>query len=108
MLCSTIHEPDKISYSSLQFIRYVSLLEKVQTLKADNINTTTLAEIYMIIVSFAESPELKTSSVSGQLATLQTTMLDGLLVDEVEKFVKEIHEFVDSAMEWYTVLPVSH
>ena len=108
MLCSTIDQPSKVSYSSFQFIRYVALLEKVQLLKAGNLNEHTLTDVCKIIINLSKSPELRNGVVSDRLTSLLTDMQSGITRSVVDDFCRKVHDFVQLAMEWYAILPVSY
>ncbi len=108
MLCSTVDQPSRISYSSLQFIRYVSLLEKTQKLRAGRLSEHALTDIYKIIVNFSRSPELSKGLVADKLTSLLTVMQSGLSGNRIDDFCKKVYSFVQTAMEWYAILPVSH
>ena len=107
MLCSTLNQPSKISYTSLQFIRYVSLLEKVQKLSTGRLNEHTLMDIYKMLVNFSRAPELSNVAVADKLTSLLSDMHSGLTGRVMADFCKKVFDFVQAAMEWYAVLPVS-
>lgn len=107
VLCSTLDQPSKISYSSLQFVRYVSLLEKVQKIRMGKLSEHTLTDIYKMLVNFSKSPELSNTVIADKLTSLRNDMHSGLTGRVMAEFCTKVCDFVRLAMEWYATLPVS-
>lgn len=68
-----------------------------------------MTDIFLLITNLSKSPELKDPSVQDKLAHLLVETESGLTTDResVDNYSKKVVDFVRTAMEWYTVVPVS-
>ena len=64
-------------------------------------------DIYKMIINFSKSPELSSVAISDKLTALLNDMHSGLTGRVLAEFCTKVCDFVQSAMEWYAVLPVS-
>ncbi len=106
VLCSTVSPPTTLSHTTLQFTRYVSLLEQVQRLKEGNLTEQAVTEVVELLSNLCKAPELQDPSVAGKLTSLLVDTMSGLSRNAMEDYSKRVLDFVTEAMEWYTRLPV--
>ena len=107
VLCATVLPPTSLSHTTLQFIRYVSLLEQVQKVREGQLSSQALTEVLKLLSNLCKSPELKEPSVKQKLASLVRVTVSGLKTGALEDYSKMVLDFVTTAMEWYQVKPVS-
>lgn len=104
VLCSTMQP---VSHTTLQFTRYISLLERIQKLKEGGLDQKTLTEVAELISNLSKSPELNDPSVNAKLSSLMRAAMAGLSADTMNDYSCQVLDFVRTAMEWYPLLPVS-
>lgn len=96
-----------LSHCTLQFMRYISLLEQVCELREGQDNQSTLDNILKLLTNLALSSELREEVVTEKLVTVLERTQSGLAPGSVENYGTKVSEFVRAAMEQYTVVPVS-
>ena len=106
MLCSGVSAPAQLSHATLQFLRYVSLLEHIQQLREGHLSQDSLTEVVKLLSNLSNSPELQDPSLQMKLTPLLVDAMSGLSSDTVGEYSDRVVDFVTEAMEVYAVLPV--
>lgn len=102
-----VSAPSQLSHTTLQFIRYISLLEQIELLGDGDQNQQALTEIVKILTNLCSSPELQDPSVKVKLTPLVVDAMCGINSMAASVYSKKVVDFIAEAMDIYTVLPVS-
>lgn len=105
VLCSSVSASSRISHTTLQFVRYISLLEQIELLGEGNQQAVT--EVVKLLTNLCNSPELQDPVVKVKLTPLVVDAMCGLRSESVSGYSRKVVEFVAVAMDMYAVLPVS-
>ena len=105
VLCSMVPS-SQLSHTTLQFVRYSTLLYNVKRLKDGELNEHILKNILAILVSITEAPELRMEFLQSSLGSLLMDTNTGLTREGVEKYWKKLVAFVETVLQYYSISPV--
>lgn len=96
----------QLSHTTLQFVRYSTLLYNVKRLKDGELNEHILKNILAILITITEAPELRMEFLQSSLGSLLMDTNAGLSKGGVEKYWKKLVSFVETVLQYYSLSPV--
>lgn len=104
VICSMVPST-QLSHTTLQFVRYATLLYNAKKLKDGELDEHILDSILIILVNITKAPELRLESLQDALGSLVMDTKSGLTQDGVDKYWKNLVAFVETILQCYSISP---
>ncbi len=106
VLCSLVPST-QLSHTTLQFIRYSTLLHNVKKLKDGHTSDHILRSIFSVLAAITEAPELRMEFLQSSLGSLLVDTNARLIRGGVDKYWRKLVSFIETVLQYYGIAPVS-